>query len=115
MARNTGGSIGVSIGQNVLAYRQQFHQSRLVENVVPSNPAYQETLRQVTEYFQAQGSNAAQAGEQAVAMIGQMVQQQAAYLAYIDVFYALCLMGLAVAPLALLLRSTKPVQGQAAH
>jgi DHA2 family multidrug resistance protein len=115
MARNTGGSIGVSIGQNVLAYRQQFHQSRLVENVIPSNPAYQETLRQITEYFQAQGSNAVQAGEQAIGTIGQMVQQQAAYLAYIDVFYALCLMAVAVVPLALLLRSTKPGHGQAAH
>src|SRR4051794_12479048 len=115
MARNTGGSIGVSIGQNVLAYRQQFHQSRLVENVIPSSPAYQETLRQITEYFQAQGSNAVQAGEQAIGTIGQMVQQQAAYLAYIDVFYALCLMAVAVVPLALLLRSTKPGHGQAAH
>ena len=36
MARNTGGSIGVSIGSNVLAHREQFHQARLVESVIPS-------------------------------------------------------------------------------
>ena len=30
-ARNTGGSIGVSLVSNVLAHREQFHQSRLVE------------------------------------------------------------------------------------
>ena len=34
-ARNTGGSIGVSLVSNVLAHREQFHQSRLVESVHP--------------------------------------------------------------------------------
>ena len=38
-ARNTGGSIGVSIVSNVLAHREQFHQSRLVEHVIPSSAA----------------------------------------------------------------------------
>ena len=45
-ARNTGGSIGVSLASNVLAHREQFHQSRLVEHVIPSNPAYQESNTQ---------------------------------------------------------------------
>src|SRR6478672_10651796 len=31
-ARNTGGSIGVSIASNVLTHREQFHQSRLIEH-----------------------------------------------------------------------------------
>ncbi len=37
-ARNIGGSIGVSLGVNVLAFRGQFHQSRLVESVYPLKP-----------------------------------------------------------------------------
>ncbi len=36
-ARNIGGSIGISLVSNVLAHREQFHQSRLVENVIPSS------------------------------------------------------------------------------
>lgn len=36
-ARNTGGSIGVALAANVLAHREQFHQSRLVEHVLPSS------------------------------------------------------------------------------
>ena len=40
-ARNTGGSIGVSIASNVLTHREQFHQSRLIEHVTPTSPAYQ--------------------------------------------------------------------------
>jgi MFS transporter, DHA2 family, multidrug resistance protein len=43
-ARNTGSSMGVSLASNVLAHREQFHQSRLVESVVPSSPQYQHTL-----------------------------------------------------------------------
>src|SRR5215468_5019295 len=45
-ARNTGGSIGVSIVSNVLTHRQQFHQNRLIEQVIPSGTQYQDTLQQ---------------------------------------------------------------------
>src|ERR1700721_359071 len=57
-ARNTGGSIGVSIASNVLTHREQFHQSRLIEHVTPSSPQYQSTLQQVTHYFALQASDA---------------------------------------------------------
>ena len=70
-ARNTGGSIGVSLAANVLAHREQFHQSRLAEHVIPSSVQYQDTLQQVTNYFTAQGSSLAQAQQQAIAWIGQ--------------------------------------------
>jgi DHA2 family multidrug resistance protein len=107
-ARNVGGSIGIAIGVNVLADRAQFHQSRLVENVTPSGPAYRETLQQVIDYFVAQGSELAQAKQQAVQWIGQQVQQQASLMAYIDVFWVLMLLALAAVPLALILSSVKP-------
>jgi DHA2 family multidrug resistance protein len=106
MARNTGGSIGVSIGQNVLAYREQFHQSRLVEHVVPSSPAYQEQLANLTAFFQTRGSGAVEAARQALGAINQSVAQQAAFQAYIDVFVALGIMALSAIPLALMLRAT---------
>ena len=38
-ARNTGGSIGVSLASNVLQHREQFHQSRLIEHAIPSGSA----------------------------------------------------------------------------
>ena len=38
LARNFGGSMGVSLTQTVLARREQFHQERLVENVGSWNP-----------------------------------------------------------------------------
>src|ERR1700752_3278955 len=64
-ARNSGGSIGVSLASNVLAHREQFHRSRLVEHVIRSSAQYQNTLHQSTQYFVAQGSSAGQAQQQA--------------------------------------------------
>jgi MFS transporter, DHA2 family, multidrug resistance protein len=113
VARNTGGSIGISIANNVLAHREQFHQSRLVELVNTSSVQFQETLKQVTDYFLGHGSALAQAQQQAVAWIGQQVQLQAALLAYIDVFWVLTLISAAAIPLALSLRKVK--LGGAAH
>jgi DHA2 family multidrug resistance protein len=106
-ARNTGGSIGISIVSNVLAHRQQFHQSRLVEHAIPSSVQYQDTLQQVTNFFVAQGSSLIQAQHQAIAWIGQQVQTQASFLGYMDAFWVLMLISLAAVPLALTLRKVK--------
>jgi DHA2 family multidrug resistance protein len=106
-ARNTGGSIGVSLVCNVLAHREQFHQSRLVEHAIPTGVQYQDTLQQVTGYFTAHGSSLAQAQQQAIAWIGQQVQMQASLLAYMDAFWVLMLIALAALPLALILRRVK--------
>ncbi len=106
-ARNVGGSLGISLANNVLAHREQFHQTRLVEHAIPSGIPYQNALQQLTQYFVAQGSSLLQAQQQAVAWIGQKVQAQATYLAYIDVFWALMLIAAAAIPLALALRNVK--------
>jgi DHA2 family multidrug resistance protein len=107
VARNTGGSIGISLANNVLAHREQFHQSRLVEFANPSTSQYQNTLKQLMDYFTLHGSSLAQAQQQAFAWIGQQVQTQASFLAYIDVFWTLTLISLAAVPLALTLRKVK--------
>jgi DHA2 family multidrug resistance protein len=106
-ARNTGGSIGVSLASNVLAFREQFHQSRLAEQAIPSNLSYQGTMQQMTHYFIAQGSSALQATQQAFAWIGQQVHVQASLLAYVDVFWTLTLVAALAVPLALMLRDIK--------
>jgi DHA2 family multidrug resistance protein len=106
-ARNIGGSMGISLAVNVLAYREQFHQSRLVEHVVPSNPAYQDTLQRLTTYFTTHGSSLPEAQRQAFAWIGQQVQMQASLLSYVDLFWALMFVSAAAVPLALILRTIK--------
>jgi MFS transporter, DHA2 family, multidrug resistance protein len=106
-ARNTGGSIGISLFSNVLTHREQFHQSRLIEHAIPSSVQYQDTLQQATNYFAAHGTLPAQVHQQAIDWIGQQVQAQASFLAYMDAFWVLMVVALAAVPLALTLRKVK--------
>jgi DHA2 family multidrug resistance protein len=90
-----------------------FHQSRLAEAVIPSNIGYRHTLRQMTQYFVDHRSSLLQAPEQALAWIGQQVQSQAAYLAYIDVFWTLMVLAAATIPLTPILRKSTPAPATA--
>lgn len=105
VARNLGGSMGVALVQTVLAQRQQFHQTRLVEHIAPSDIAYQQTIDTMTHFFQAQGSNASEAASQAIAWIGQTLQKQVDLLSYVDVFWTLAMIGAIMIPVALTLRT----------
>jgi DHA2 family multidrug resistance protein len=100
VARNIGGSMGVALAQTMLAQRQQYHQSRLVENTVPSDTGYQHALAQVTQYFTDHGSSPADAASQAIGWIGQTIQRQVDLLAYIDVFFSLAIVGAVMIPIA---------------
>jgi DHA2 family multidrug resistance protein len=103
VARNLGGSIGISLANVALVQREQFHQSRLVENTTPSSPAFHSTVQQMTHYFTSHGSSAADAAGQAMALIGQMIQTQATILAYIDVFQLSAIVAALMIPLVLVL------------
>lgn len=107
VARNVGGSIGVSLAQNVLAHRTQFHVSRLTEASTPSDINYQETLNRLIDYFMSLGSSATIAQRQATEWIGRQLQAQASLLAYIDVFHTLMLLAALIIPLALILRRVR--------
>jgi DHA2 family multidrug resistance protein len=107
VARNLGGSIGVSLTTTELAQRAQFHQSRLVEHAIPSALNFQEGIKRVTEYFVARGSPLPNAKAQAMAWVGQLVADQATLLAYIDVFWTSGIFALLVIPIALSMRTMK--------
>jgi DHA2 family multidrug resistance protein len=104
LARNFGGSMGVSLSQTVLARREQFHQGRLVEHLGSWNPFYNDTLGRLQAYLNARAATGSSSGT-AAAIIGQIVQSQATILAYIDVFVALGAIAAVMVPLALSLRS----------
>ncbi|MBV9587966.1 MAG: EmrB/QacA family drug resistance transporter, partial [Hyphomicrobiales bacterium] len=104
VARNLGGSIGVSMAQTILARREQFHQARLAEHVSSSSIAYRDTLHQASDYFAAHGATGPDAQSRAIAWVGQTLMNQAAYLSYIDVFAALAALAALLVPVAFLLR-----------
>lgn len=111
VARNIGGSVGVSLSNTVLAQGMQVHQSHLVANTVPSSPAYQQAIRLATQHLMAQGSNMVEAQRQAVGLLAETIARQASLLAYIDVFRYSAIATAVLVPLALLLKSA-PQRGQ---
>ena len=112
VARNLGGSIGVSLANTELLQRSQYHQARLVENLTPSSPVFQSTLHQITQYFAHSGSPAS-AQARAMGYIGKLVSEQATLMAYIDIFYTWSVFAALLVPVVLLLiRRTAPRAGQ---
>jgi MFS transporter, DHA2 family, multidrug resistance protein len=103
VARNLGGSIGISVANVVLTQRSQLHQARLVENTVPSSPAFQATLNKTTQYFISQGASPADAHGQAIGYIAHLVQAQATILAYIDVFQVCAVAAAIMIPIVLIM------------
>jgi MFS transporter, DHA2 family, multidrug resistance protein len=103
VARNLGGSIGISVANVVLTQRSQLHQARLVENTVPSSPAFQATLNKTTQYFISQGASPADAHGQAIGFIAHLIQAQATILAYIDVFQVCAVTAAIMIPIVLIM------------
>jgi DHA2 family multidrug resistance protein len=103
VARNLGGSIGISLANVELTQRTQLHQSRLVENTIPSSPAFQSALHQITQYFTQQGASPAAAHNQAMGFLGHLVETQATILAYIDVFQLSAIVAAMMIPIVLIM------------
>ncbi len=99
IARNLGGSIGISISQTLLSNGLQRHQSDLVGPLNPLNPNYNDWMGK------AQG--ALGDATTPLALLYQTVQRQAAMLAFLDVFHSLMIVVLCVAPLVFLMRPGK--------
>ncbi|MGB7582559.1 MAG: DHA2 family efflux MFS transporter permease subunit [Sedimentisphaerales bacterium] len=108
LARNLGGSFGISLTTTLLARRMQFHQSRLVEHVTETTPAYQHYFANIQAMLVQQGTDIATAAIKAKTLIYGFVQQQAAMLAYLDVFWVLGGMFLLLIPLVFLMKKTTP-------
>ena len=102
LARNFGGSIGISVASTLVTRRAQFHQSRLTESLQGLNPAYPDYANHVGALY-GSGPDASTT----LAQIYQGVVQQSTLLAYIDDFKALGLMILATLPILLLVKPGK--------
>jgi len=108
LARNIGGSTGIAFVTTLLARRSQFHQNVLVSHLTPYDYNYQALLDGAGQRLVQQGSDAVHAAQQAQGVAYGLVQQQAGILSFIDNFWILGVIFLALIPLALLLKSPKP-------
>jgi MFS transporter, DHA2 family, multidrug resistance protein len=105
VGRNLGGSIGISLVQALLARREQFHQARLVAGLQPLNPAYAHGVRAIARTLVARGAPAVAASKMAVGTVYQIVQRQAAMMAFNDVFWVLTVFVAVTLPTIFLLKS----------
>jgi DHA2 family multidrug resistance protein len=108
LARNMGGSVGISLVTTLLDRRGQVHLNYLSRHLSASNPAFQSMMQGTTQAMRAHGANSVFATQQAYAMIEGTVQRQAAMLAYIDDFRLLGFAILAMVPLVFLMKKGKP-------
>ena len=104
VARNLGGSIGISMVQALLARREQFHQARLVSGLQPLNPVYVHTVHKLTQAFVTRGASPAEAAHMAIGEIYSLMQRQVLMMSFDDVFHALMLFVIVISPLLLLLK-----------
>jgi len=111
LMRNIGGSVGIASMTTLLARRQQFHQNRLVEHILPGQPHVWATLHQFTSYFALKGADPVTASRQAYAAMYGQVQQQAAMLSFVEAFKVMGLVFLVMIPLMILLRDPKKNRG----
>jgi DHA2 family multidrug resistance protein len=115
LARNIGGSVGISVVTTMLDRRTQLHLANLSSNLSAANAALQKTLQGATGAMQAHGSSAAFATQQAYALVQGVVARQATMLAYIDCFYLLGWAILLMVPMVFLMKKSKPGGGIAVH
>jgi DHA2 family multidrug resistance protein len=108
LARNIGGSVGISMVTTMLARRTQFHQARLSENLSAASPQFQATLRALANNFSRGGADSASALQHAYAMLQANVIRQATMLAYIDNFWFLGVVIACLIPCVFLIKPAKP-------
>jgi DHA2 family multidrug resistance protein len=107
LMRNIGGSVGIAVMSTMLARRQQFHQTRLIEHVLPGNPQAGFMMHQFTGYFVGRGSDPVTAVHRAQAAVMGSLQQQAAMLSFVEAFKVMGIFFLIMLPLVVLLKDPK--------
>jgi DHA2 family multidrug resistance protein len=108
MVRNLGGSVGISLATTLIARREQYHQSVLVEHVTSLSSRYDTVVHALQQAYFAYSGSVVDALHRAQAQVYAMVQHQAALLSFNDCFWVLAVILAAMAPLALLMHKPPP-------
>jgi DHA2 family multidrug resistance protein len=102
LMRGIGASIGIAVASWLFVRQGQVHWNELISHISPLNPA-------VPPYLSAHGLDP-QSPATAVA-ISQEIGRQAQMLAFVDLFWFIGVVTLAILPLVLLMK--KPARGEA--
>jgi len=105
--RNWGGSFGIAFVTTMAQRRQDFHQSRVGDNLAASDPALESAIHQTAAYLRTQGFSQADAVRAATLHYYEQLGNQTHLLAFMDCFHIIAVVTLLAAPLVLLTKNFK--------
>lgn len=108
MARNVGGSIGIALITALVTQRTQAHHVYLAEHLTALDPAYNATVDAWTRALASHGLSSQTLQSSALGGVYMALQRQASILGYLDTFTITGIVCLCIAPLAFLMKSSRP-------
>jgi DHA2 family multidrug resistance protein len=111
LLRNEGGSVGTSMAQTIQERREQFHLSRVGENLDYLNPQVVSFFSGGRTFFLQQTGDPAGSQQMTLQLLANLRQQQAASLAYFDVFFMCAALGVTLVFLVLLMKRSVAEKG----
>ncbi len=112
LLRTEGGSVGTSLATTIQERREQFHLARLGEHLNPFNPHVTNFMDQARPFFFQHTGDAAASQQMALQSLENLRQQQAASLAYFDVFWVTGVVAAALVVLVLLMKRSVAEKGE---
>ena len=103
LTRQLGGSVGIAVLTTLLDRREAFHRAILSENLSVYNSATTDRLNSLAGGLQGQGIDANTAQDQALTLLNQTLDLQAALLSFEDIFWVVGIAFLVTLPLLLFL------------
>jgi DHA2 family multidrug resistance protein len=107
LARNVGGSLGISFISTMLVRRAQAHQRILAQHVVAGSSTYRAMAKGMAGAMQAHGYSAVSANAGAMARMYDMMLTQARTLAYVDTVHVLVVMVACLIPIGYLMKKPR--------
>jgi DHA2 family multidrug resistance protein len=112
LLRTEGGSVGTSMASTIQERREQFHLSRLTDYLGPLNSQVQQFMVRGRELFLQKTGDSIRSLHLSLQSLDDLRQQQAASLAYFDVFWMGAVVALAMVFLVLFMKRSVAERGE---
>jgi DHA2 family multidrug resistance protein len=107
LARNIGGSLGISFISTMLVRRAQVHQNYLAAHVTPESPVFRTLQQGLKGALQVQGYSPSGATSGSMLRLYDMMTLQARTLAYIDTVHSLVILTVCLIPIGYLMKKPR--------
>jgi len=112
LLRTEGGSVGTSIAQTLEERREQFHLTRLNDWLGTLNPHVQGFLERIRSFFLQRNGDPSRSQQMGLQSLDELRQQQAASLAYFDVFWLCAVLSVALVVLVMFMKRSVAEKGE---